>query len=619
MCGIFAYCSDKADKKELKKLIEKAQERGKDSYGLTIIKENFSENFYSDDIKEIKDKVSNTVISGDKCLVIFNSRLVTNGRNHENSQPVISNNISLVHNGIICDYTDLSRNLSIELNFDPSDTVILSEKISSYLKSQNLQKLNFYLNSLKGEISLIIYNESNKELIYYTNNGSLYFSERKNTKILTSEILKENIFDEYLKKEINLNKVFKINFEFNNFKINDKKNFSKINSHSNKIEKISSKLFNEVEKKIEDTITKLRRCSKCVLPETYPYISFDKNGVCNFCNTFTPKKKLGQEKLQSIIEDSYKNLNHKKCLVGLSGGFDSCYTLFATKKLLNLDPVAYTYDWGLTTDYARVNQSILCQKLGVEHIIRTEDLSIKRNHIKKNLIAWLKQPNPGMIPILMAGDKKFLYHEKLLRKKLNIPITFFGTGDQTENRPFYYFFAGAKYDQAKDNVVVMNKTNLKTKINLGLFYSWNYFKNLGYFNSSFLESLKAYYFSFFDDHKYYGYFDYFDFNDLDIVNLIDEYDLETDKKYGKVLWRMGDGQSSFNNLLYTSLCGFSEIDDYESTKIRLDRINREEAIKSVVNHNLPKKDNLEYFFSLIKIDPDVVFSNVSKLNMKKWI
>ena len=165
----------------------------------------------------------------------------------------------------------------------------------------------------------------------------------------------------------------------------------------------------------------------------------------------------------------------------------------------------------------------------------------------------------------------------------------------------------------------MNKTNLKTKINLGLFYSWNYFKNLGYFNSSFLESLKAYYFSFFDDHKYYGYFDYFDFNDLDITNLIEEYDLETDKKYGKVLWRMGDGQSSFNNLLYTSLCGFSEIDDYESTKIRLGRINREEAIKSVVNHNLPKKDNLEYFFSLIKIDPDVVFRNVSKLNMKKWI
>ena len=32
-----------------------------------------------------------------------------------------------------------------------------------------------------------------------------------------------------------------------------------------------------------------------------------------------------------------------------------------------------------------------------------------------------------------------------------------------------------------------DKTNLKTKINLGLFYSWNYFKNLGYFNSSFLE------------------------------------------------------------------------------------------------------------------------------------
>jgi hypothetical protein len=366
-------------------------------------------------------------------------------------------------------------------------------------------------------------------------------------------------------------------------------------------------------------VSTLKRCTKCVLPETYPFIKFDENGLCNFCKNFKKKKILGEQELLNLIETQYKKLKHRRCLVGLSGGFDSCYTLYAAKKLLNLDPIAYTYDWGLTTDYARINQSIICQKLGVEHVIRTDDLSKKRNYIKLNLINWLKQTHPGMIPILMAGDKKFLYHEKKIRNQLNIPITFFGTGDQTENRPFYYFLAGADYEESKNNLVVMNEVSLKTKINLGLFYTWNYFKNPGYFNYSFPDNLKAYYYSFFDDHKYYGYFDYVDFEEEKISNLIKDYELETDNKYGKVLWRMGDGQSSLNNLLYTALCGFSEIDDYESTKVRLGRITRSVALQSVINHNMPKKNNLEYFFSLVKVDPDLVFNKIDKFETKNFV
>ncbi len=619
MCGIFAYCSENSKQKEILELIDLSKERGQDSYGCTIIKDNYSENFYSDNLFETKKKINNNVKDGDKCLVIFNSRLVTNGRNPENSQPVITEQISLVHNGIICNFTNLDQHLSIELNFDPSDTVLLGNKISKLINQKKKNELNRYLNTLKGEMSLIIFDNLNNELSYYTNNGSLFKSENNQTKILSSEYINFKKKNSFISTKVNLNSLAQLNFNFNDFKISKNKVFSKINNHSNSIEKISSNLFENLEKKIENLVCNIKRCSNCVLPETYPYIEFDEKGVCNFCRTFTPKKSLGENKLLELIEKFYKDRKDKKCLVGLSGGFDSCYTVFAAKKLLKLDPIAYTYDWGLTTDYARINQSIICQKLGVEHIIRTDDLSKKRYDIKQNLIAWLKKPHPGMIPILMAGDKKFLFHEKILRKKLDIPITFFGTGDQTENRPFYYFLAGAKYEKAKTDIVVMNNTNLQTKLNLGMFYSWNYLKNPKYFNSSFFESLKAYYYSFFHDHRYYGYFDYVDFKEENINNLISDFDLETDQKYGKVLWRMGDGQSSFNNLLYSTLCGFSEIDDYESTKVRLNRISRDDALKSVIDHNMPKKNNLEYFFSLIKIDPDMVFKRIYNLDLQKWI
>ena len=28
----------------------------------------------------------------------------------------------------------------------------------------------------------------------------------------------------------------------------------------------------------------LKRCTKCILPETMPFIRFDDEGVCNYCN-----------------------------------------------------------------------------------------------------------------------------------------------------------------------------------------------------------------------------------------------------------------------------------------------------------------------------------------------
>ena len=51
------------------------------------------------------------------------------------------------------------------------------------------------------------------------------------------------------------------------------------------------------------------------------------------------------------------------CLMGLSGGRDSCCGLHILKTQFDMKPVAFTYDWGLTTDISRLNASIMCGKL----------------------------------------------------------------------------------------------------------------------------------------------------------------------------------------------------------------------------------------------------------------
>ena len=77
---------------------------------------------------------------------------------------------------------------------------------------------------------------------------------------------------------------------------------------------------------------------------------------------------------------------------------------------------------------------------------------------------------------------------------------------------------------------------------------------------------------------------------------------------------MGDGQSSFNNLLYSVLCGFTEIDDQLSCSIRNNEITRKNAFDRMLNHNLPKKNMLQYFFDLIGLDSNKILKKIFELD-----
>tara|TARA_Y100000591_G_C21842529_1_gene706599 strand:+ start:1368 stop:3209 length:1842 start_codon:yes stop_codon:yes gene_type:complete len=609
MCGILASYGFISNK-ELLHYINKITLRGKDTFGINLIKNKSSENFFYSyenlNLKELRD-----IAIDNETLAIANARLITNGSNINNTQPLCNDNISLSHNGIIVDFSDLKSN-SIELDQNvKSDTQILFDQIKKISEGDQVKtNIEKFLNSLNGEINLIFYLKKESKLYYYTNCGSL-FIKIKNEKIL---ILSEKNFflkkDQPNVKQIDKNILFEINLK-NNLKINQQRNLKNVFNNPKNNNNIDNTLFEDVSEKIEKKISTVVRCIKCLIPITYPKIEFNKSGICTFCdnNHLLKEKHFDEEDLKNLLSNK-----SKKCLVGLSGGFDSCYTLYYVKEILKLDPIAFTYDWGLTTDMARVNQSIMCQKLNVEHIIRTDNMSQKRDYIRTNIEAWFNRPHPGLIPLFMAGDKKFLHFERKLKKELNIDYSFFGTGSGSENRPFYFLFAGASLNGSNDDGD-MSKMNLDTKLKLLFFYGINFLRNPQLINKSLFNSGLAYYYSFFEKYNYISLFKFLKIKDDEKNNfLINEFGLKNDEKYGKEIWRMGDGHSSFNNLLYSALCGFTEIDDQLSIAIRNNQLEREKAFSRVLKHNLPKKDMLQYFFDLIKIDANKTLKKVLKLN-----
>lgn len=114
-------------------------------------------------------------------------------------------------------------------------------------------------------------------------------------------------------------------------------------------------------------------CSRCVSDTTMSEISFDENGVCNFCKLHDrfvelyPLGEEGEKRINSLLEQIKKDGKNKKydCIVGLSGGTDSTYLLYWAVRN-GLRPLAVSFDNGWNTDIAVKNIRNATDVLGVE-------------------------------------------------------------------------------------------------------------------------------------------------------------------------------------------------------------------------------------------------------------
>lgn len=107
-----------------------------------------------------------------------------------------------------------------------------------------------------------------------------------------------------------------------------------------------------------------RRCTRCVLPESYPEIRFDEYGVCNVCRAYKAPPVKGPEALRQLV--GTRRGEKYDCIVTLSGGRDSTYVLYYTTKVLGLRTLAGHYDNGFRHPLARENAEEVCRRAGAE-------------------------------------------------------------------------------------------------------------------------------------------------------------------------------------------------------------------------------------------------------------
>jgi N-acetyl sugar amidotransferase len=173
-------------------------------------------------------------------------------------------------------------------------------------------------------------------------------------------------------------------------------------------------------------------CNRCVMDTSAKEISFDSLGICNFCNeldfTIDSIQNKGNEyfnldELVAKIKTDGKGKMYD-CIVGVSGGVDSSYTLFKVVKL-GLRPLAVHLDNGWNSELAVSNINNLISNLNVDlytHVIDwKENRDMQLSFFKANVID---------IEMIMDNAQAALNFK--IAKKYNLHYILSGSNTATE-------------------------------------------------------------------------------------------------------------------------------------------------------------------------------------------
>jgi len=116
-----------------------------------------------------------------------------------------------------------------------------------------------------------------------------------------------------------------------------------------------------------------QRCSKCILTEEFPKISFDEDGVCNYCHKADKTADTDLSKIEEAgrnIKTLFENTEHTAqydAVVCYSGGKDSTYALQLAVEKYKMNVLAFTLDNGYIAKAAWKNINKVISNLGVDH------------------------------------------------------------------------------------------------------------------------------------------------------------------------------------------------------------------------------------------------------------
>ena len=132
------------------------------------------------------------------------------------------------------------------------------------------------------------------------------------------------------------------------------------------------------------------RCNRCLLPDTFPGITFNEEEICSICQR-TPAiedLRIHQQELKKKMDaliDKVRGGNTYDCIVAYSGGKDSTYTLKTLVQDYKLNCLAITIDNGFIAEQAVINCRTVTAALEVDFMFFTPSPGFMNNMYRTSI------------------------------------------------------------------------------------------------------------------------------------------------------------------------------------------------------------------------------------------
>ena len=203
-----------------------------------------------------------------------------------------------------------------------------------------------------------------------------------------------------------------------------------------------------------------RQCTRCLYNSLHPFgLTFDVNGVCSGCRVHDEKDYLDWDErflLLKNLTNNYKLKNSRNydCIVPVTGGQDSFFTVHTVVNKLGLNPLIVNFNKNFNSTEGIKNLAMLRTKFSVDFRQFSINPIIARKIVKTTLanlgtVNWLWIAGQTSFPVRVASE-------------LGIPLIIWGAHQGIEQVGMYSYLdeveMTARYRREHDLMGVDEKT-----------------------------------------------------------------------------------------------------------------------------------------------------------------
>ena len=180
----------------------------------------------------------------------------------------------------------------------------------------------------------------------------------------------------------------------------------------------------------------MKYCTKCVMPDTRPGITFNKDGICSACQSYERRKLINWNERWKEFEkicDKYRGMNGNgyDCAIAVSGGKDSHYQVYLMKEVMKMNPILFSVEdnfkmtEGGKHNIQNISEEFGCNIISLKPDIKTQKKLMRYTFEKYGKPTWYIDRLIYTYPLIMA-------------LKFNTPLLVYGENVSYEYGGFDY-------------------------------------------------------------------------------------------------------------------------------------------------------------------------------------